>query len=308
VSSPLPGLVELARRGELYPAVILHGDSVGVRQEAAIRLARTLLCERAASSERPCGSCRHCRRIVWPAKEAEGFHPDFAILARDLKTSTSAEATREFVRAAHSAPFEARGQVFAVAEADTLSAEAGDALLKLLEEPGLSAPRHFLLLAPSRLDLAETLRSRSLSVYLGEPALAVDHEVVAVVEEGFLASVLRWRAGEGPLWLTDAARRLRTVGVWEDPKFQADPKRTEWSRLLDEERFESGFKDARAERPWISAATVVRGAALRERVEAPLRGTLFALAESLLAAAPLRLRGISPERILEGLVARHLAA
>ena len=307
MTSPLPGLVELARRGELYPSVIVHGSSGAERREAALELARTLLCERTAPAERPCGACPHCRRIAWPDEPDAAFHPDFAVLGRDLKTSTSAEATRDFLRVAHSSPFEARGQVFVVAEADTLSAEAGDALLKLLEEPGLAAPRHFLLLAPSRLDLPETLRSRSLSIYLGEPGLPVGEEVVAVVEEGFLGSVLRWRAGGGAIWLVDAARRLRSVGIWEDPKFQADTKRSEWPRLLDEERFESGFKDPRAERPWISAATVVRRVALGERAEPPLRGALFALAESLLAAPPMRLRGISPERILEGLLARHLA-
>ncbi|KAB2964279.1 MAG: hypothetical protein F9K18_07670, partial [Thermoanaerobaculia bacterium] len=167
VTSPLAGLIDLARRGRLYPSTILHGGSGAARRDAALELSRALLCERGEPGERPCGACRHCRRVAWPGEAGEAFHPDFAVLVRDLKTSTSAESTREFLRAAHSAPFEARGQVFAVAEADTLSAEAGDALLKMLEEPGLGSPRHFLLLAPSRTDLPETLRSRSLAVYLG---------------------------------------------------------------------------------------------------------------------------------------------
>ena len=101
------------------------------------------------------------------AASEERFHPDFAWLERDLKTSTSVEATRELLRAAQLSPFEARGQVFVIADAASLSGEAADALLKAIEEPGLTAPRHFLLLAPSRLDLPPTLRSRSLSVFLG---------------------------------------------------------------------------------------------------------------------------------------------
>ena len=38
------------------------------------------------------------------------FHPDFHLLSRDLKTSTSAEATRVLLRQAQLSPFEARGQ------------------------------------------------------------------------------------------------------------------------------------------------------------------------------------------------------
>ncbi|HEX2163112.1 MAG TPA: hypothetical protein VHM02_04120, partial [Thermoanaerobaculia bacterium] len=173
-------VAELARQGRLYPAVILHGGAVPARRDAAVELARTLLCA-AEPEARPCGACRHCRRIVWPEAGGEGgFHPDFRVLERDLKTATSVEATRELLRAAHVSPFEARGQVFVVGAAETLSDEAGDSLLKALEEPGSGAPRHFLLLAPSQYDLSPTLRSRSLAVYLG-PAAALDEGEVAPV-------------------------------------------------------------------------------------------------------------------------------
>ena len=112
-----------------------------------------------------------CARIAPPADGDESrFHPDFAWLERDLKTSTSAEATRDLMRAAQLSPYEARGQVFVIADAASLSGEAADSLLKAIEEPALSAPRHFLLLAASRFDLPPTLRSRSLALYLGAGA------------------------------------------------------------------------------------------------------------------------------------------
>ena len=156
--------LSLAVEGRLYPSVILHGGSEAARFEAAITFARALLCER-PPAERPCGKCRHCRRITLPdlsGEAADTFHPDFLWLARDLKTSVSAEATREMLRSAQLSPYEARGQVFVVAEAASLSAEASDALLKAIEEPGVKSPRNFFLLAPSRIDLQTTLRSRSL--------------------------------------------------------------------------------------------------------------------------------------------------
>ena len=116
------------------------------------------------------------------------FHPDFQVLERDLKASTSVDATREMLRIAQVSPFEARGQVFVVASAESLTGEAANALLKTLEEPHVSAPRNFFLLAPSRLDLLRTLRSRSLAVFLG-PAEPVDPAVIEPLARAFSAAV-----------------------------------------------------------------------------------------------------------------------
>ena len=66
---------------------------------------------------------------------------DVGVLRRDLKTSTSVDATRELLRLTQQSPFEARGQVLVIAEAESLTPEAANALLKQLEEPPTSAPR-----------------------------------------------------------------------------------------------------------------------------------------------------------------------
>jgi hypothetical protein len=280
MSSALGGARDLARGGRLYPAVILHGGDDAARREGAFELARTLLCA-APAGERPCGGCRHCRRLAPAARggDAAPFHPDFHLLERDLKTATSVEATRGLLREAQSAPFEARGQVFVVPSAQTLSPEAANALLKILEEPPDRAPRHFLLLAPSQYDLLPTLRSRSLPVYLG-PAARLPADEVHELAASFGARARAWAGTRSPVWLLAAAEALGQAGGWEDP---------------------------RAERPWCLAAAAVREAARDEACPPPLRRALLALAESLLEGTRLRVRGIPAERILEGLVARHLA-
>jgi hypothetical protein len=276
---------EVARRGRLYPSVILYGGSEEARREEAVTLARLLQCA-AAPEERPCGVCRHCRRIAWPAAGEEApFHPDVQILERDLKTATSVDATRELLRTAQVSPFEARGQVFVVASAESLSGEAANALLKALEEPHTSAPRHFLLLAPSRYDLLPTLRSRSLAVFLGG-AEAVDAAAVAPLARGFAAAVAQYARTGSSVYLLVAAEALARAGGWEDPRSGAP-----WAR---------------------AAAAVVQGidVLFEPGGAAPpetLRRPLLALAEELLGGAALRLRAIAPERILEGLIARHLA-
>jgi DNA polymerase-3 subunit delta' len=273
----LPSSLAAARRGELYPAVILDGGSPEARQSAALELARALLCE-AAPEARPCGVCRHCRRVVWPGGETESFHPDFQVLERDLKASTSVDATREMLRTAQVSPYEARGQVFVVASAESLTGEAANALLKTLEEPHLSSPRNFFLLTPSRLDLLPTLRSRSLAIFLG-PAAAVDPAVVEPLARAFAAAAAAWTASGAPVYLLSAAAALAGAGGWED---------------------------LRSGRPWaVAASAVLRSLAFEEGAAAGRRPRL-ALAEALLEGPSMRLRGITPERILEGLVARHL--
>lgn len=277
----LPAALAAARLGRLYPSVILDGGGAEARQSAALTLARTLLCE-AEPEARPCGVCRHCRRIVWPGAEADKageapFHPDFQVLERDLKASTSVDATREMLRTAQVSPFEARGQVFVVASAESLTGEAANALLKNLEEPHVSAPRNFLLLAPSRLDLLPTLRSRSMALFLG-PAEPVDPVTVEPLARAFAAAVSAFSSSGSPIYLLSAAAALQGAGGWEDP---------------------------RAGRPWaVAAAAVLRSLDLEEG--AGRRASRLALAESLLEAPAWRLRGIAAERILEGLVSRHL--
>ncbi len=272
-------LLAAGRAGTLYPAVILHGSTAEGRRKAAYELARTLLCD-AEPAARPCGECRNCRRIVETEPKSAGdeapFHPDFQILERDTKTSTSVEAARELLKAAQFSPFEARGQVFVIASAESLTGEAANALLKVLEEPHDTAPRHFFLLAPSRLDLLATLRSRSLSVFLG-PANPPDREALARSARAFAAAVSAWESGRAPIHLLAAASLLAGTGDFDDP---------------------------RSNEPWAAAAGTIL--ASLENAELPRR-SLLALAESLLEAPAWRLRGVPADRILEGLVARHLA-
>ncbi len=264
--------LDLARRGKLYPSTILHGGSPDERRAMARELARSVLCEQ-SEAERPCGRCRHCRRIdVDP--EAEPFHPDFRVLWRDLKTSTSVDATRRFLQLCQQTPFEAAAQAFVIAEAESLSNEAANALLKVLEEPPTGAPRHFFLLAPSRQDLLPTLRSRSWEVFLGG-GLQLDEESIQELVES-LQSVLEQSAA--------ILVPMRLAAVLEAA---------------------GDFKEVRAETPWVLAAAAVTrlSVGLEDR---RLRRRLLALAADLLDAPRWRLRAIAPQRLLEGLAVRHL--
>lgn len=269
--------LELARTGELYPSCILHGLDQEGRSAAALELARALLCAESAD-RRPCGVCKHCRRIHWPGAAENLFHPDFQVLERDLRTSTSVDAARTFLRAAQLKPFEARGQVFAVAAAESLTPEAANAFLKALEEPHIGSPRHFLLLAPSQFDLLPTLRSRSLAVYLGGGDGA-DTDQIERLSEALAAPVASFSRSGNRMDLFAIAGALQEAGSWKDP---------------------------RARRPWeVAAAAIVRVSAEAD-LDPDHRRRLLGLAEDLLGGPDMRMRGIQPQRILEGLVSARL--
>lgn len=274
----LDSIQDLARRENLYPSVILHGGRDEDRRRAALQIGRILLCD-ARQELRPCGECRHCSRISWPGSDDDLFHPDFSVLERDLKTATSVDATKSFLRNAQVSPFEARGQVFVIASAETLGGGAANALLKTLEEPPDRAPRNFLLLAPSQFDLLPTVRSRSLPVFLGVSDTP-DEDRVSDLSRGFAESVRAFAESKDPVYLLAAAEQLLVAGSW---------------------------KDARSTQPWALAAAAVK-ASLDSLPPSVDRTRVLALAEQLLDGWQMRLRGIQAQRILEGLVVQHLSS
>jgi hypothetical protein len=268
----------MARRGRLYPSLILHGGSDVARRIASTELARALLCERDAD-ERPCGVCRSCRRVS-TEEATETFHPDLHVLERDQKTVTSIEATRRFLEAAQLAPYEARGQVFVIAAAQTLGPEASDTLLKILEEPPPRSPRHFLLLAPSNRELSATLRSRSMSLFLGA-GFGADAAKRDELAADLARAVGRFLRSGSTLDLLAAGAVLERAGGWED---------------------------LRAAQPWSLAAAAVVECSARPELAGRPRRALLDLAAALLDGPSQRVRGIVAQRILEGLVTRHLGA
>lgn len=296
-------LKRLAAEGRLYPSVILHGGEADDRLDLAFEIGRALLCEREPEA-RPCGGCGHCRRIergCCPTPSRPGspgkrckhcgktfrempHHPDFVLGCRKpssndpkkLEQVIPVDRVRAMVQTAQLSPFEARGQVFVIVEAQALHHVTPDVLLKTLEEPADRSPRNFLLLAPSASELLPTLRSRSLTAYLGAGNAAGDDEKLI----SDLLDLWRRRPGDEAvaLWVSALAARLVEDG---------------------------GFEDIRARQGWTRIAGAVAAAArgLERRAD---RAAALALAADLLDAHRLRQRSIQPRRIIEGLAVRRL--
>ena len=181
-------------QGRLPHALLLHGPPNVGKMAVAMKLAQALNC---AAEERPCGTCPQCRRI------AQGKHADVQVLDLDREEEGSKEigidTVRDLQRAAGLQPYEGTHRVFIVDGAETLSAEAGNALLKTLEEPPANVV--LVLLSANLADVLPTAVSRCRLYEMGPASASQVRDVLVsshgVDEEtaGELARLSRGRVG-----------------------------------------------------------------------------------------------------------------
>jgi len=112
-------------------------------------LAQALNCD---GPELPCGQCRSCQRIL------EGKHADVTPIGLDSRTEIGIDDIRWLQRLANLPPYEGKYKVFIIDEAEYLSTEAANSLLKILEEPPQRVV--WLLLAAEEEHLLPTIISR----------------------------------------------------------------------------------------------------------------------------------------------------
>jgi DNA polymerase-3 subunit delta' len=125
-------------RNRVAHAYLFAGPAGIGKGTLALRFAQALICERGDGT--PCLVCRTCKRVE------HGNHPDVRTIslatqaaaqkpdetrARELKIDT----VREWQRDIDLRPFEASRRVFILDDADTLTDQAANAMLKTLEEP-----------------------------------------------------------------------------------------------------------------------------------------------------------------------------
>ena len=92
---------------------------------------------------------------------------DFSVLLPENKSKTiSVDKVRDIRLSAYVTPHEAMRKVYFIPEAQRLRTEAQNALLKLIEEPPEAA--YFIMTAPSRSGLLETVISRSAVIPMRE--------------------------------------------------------------------------------------------------------------------------------------------
>jgi len=127
---------------KLSSAYIFSGpDNMG-KTKLAEHFAKIILCEKKNSpySEKPCGQCSSCRKFESQnsqiSAEEDFAHGDFFIIKKEKdKKNISIEQIRDLIRSFGMSSFSDSYKVGIIKHADTLSEQASNALLKLLEEP-----------------------------------------------------------------------------------------------------------------------------------------------------------------------------
>ena len=136
--------------GRLAHGYLFTGPEGVGKSTTAHALAATLLCERKDSSP-PCGHCPGCRKF------AAGSHPDF-LLIKPEGAGIKINQIRELKKALTFPPFERGMRAVIIEDAQSMGREAGNSLLKLLEEP---PPDNILLLIAADAEpMLETIVSR----------------------------------------------------------------------------------------------------------------------------------------------------
>jgi DNA polymerase III subunit gamma/tau len=119
-------LAGAVREGRLVHAYLFSGPRGTGKTSSARILAKMVNCERGPTAE-PCGTCEQCRRIEG------GTHLDVSEI--DAASHGGVDDARELRERAPTAPVQGREKVYIIDEAQRLSREAFDALLKMFEEP-----------------------------------------------------------------------------------------------------------------------------------------------------------------------------
>lgn len=140
----------------LSHAYIINGEYGSGRQTIASALAKTIQCQSKTDDTDACGVCTSC-------KQAESHnHPDIKYITHD-KTSISVNDIREQLNNDISIkPYSSEYKIYIIPDANKMTEQAQNALLKTIEEPPVYAI--IILLTENCDSLLPTIRSRCVTL------------------------------------------------------------------------------------------------------------------------------------------------
>ena len=145
--------------GKLHHATLLSGPSGVGKTLIANEVARLLLCDSPADGPDACGGCKSCGLIDRQA------HPDLLTVGvQEGKKRIAVSTIRELRGLLDYPPHRARARAVVFEQAELMSIEAQNALLKTLEEPSKS--NYLLLTTAHSSRLLPTVRSRCSELHL----------------------------------------------------------------------------------------------------------------------------------------------
>ena len=203
---------EMAGRDQVGHAFILEGDSGEGWRKLAEEFAATVQCEH----RNFCGRCPSCQAYQ------SGNHPDIIQVTHEKKDSIGVDEIRaQLVDDMAIKPYSSPYKVYLVDEAEKLTVQAQNALLKTLEEPPVYGI--ILLLTTNTEMLLPTIRSRCINLKVrsgGRVSLALTEEqraeLFALVHDlpDYRAAELADEAKKIKEWKQDIASLLNFFRYW----------------------------------------------------------------------------------------------
>ncbi len=179
------------------------------RSNAAIAFAAALVCK-----EGGCSKCNDCMSTII------GTHADVELI-KTAGLSIKIDEVRELISRASWAPSVANYRVVVMEDADRLTESAANALLKVIEEPGLRTI--WLLCAPTLTDVLPTIRSRCRHLSLRTPStkaiakLLIERDGVESSTADFVARASGGHIGRARRLATDSTARENRSNIMKLP-------------------------------------------------------------------------------------------
>lgn len=115
------------RQKKISHAYLLCGEAGSGKRLVAEAFAKTLLCEEGGIEA--CGKCKSCKQIE------SGNHPDFRPVLREKATLGVKEIREQVTADVQIKPYSSEYKIYLIDEAEKMTEEAQNALLKTIEEP-----------------------------------------------------------------------------------------------------------------------------------------------------------------------------
>lgn len=139
-------------RKELSHAYIFEGKAASGKLDMAIWIAQALFCEDIQSNGEPCQSCLNCKRIL------SRNHPDVLIVEPE-GASIKVDQVRQIREMMTMSGMEGRQKVYIIDQAEKMTVNAANSLLKFFEEPNEAS--YVFLLTEAKNRLLPTVLSRA---------------------------------------------------------------------------------------------------------------------------------------------------
>ncbi len=190
-------------------AWLFTGPPGSGRSNAAIAFAAALVCK-----DGGCSKCNDCMSTI------TGSHADVELIKTE-GLSIKIDEVRELTSRASWAPSVANWRVVVIEDADRLTDSAANALLKVIEEPGLRTV--WLLCAPTLTDVLPTIRSRCRHLALRTPStkaianLLIERDAIDPKVADFVARASGGHIGRARYLATDLNAKQNRESILKLP-------------------------------------------------------------------------------------------